>query len=248
MSRRLLTLYMALLAVIALPAAVRADSPATRPSVTAVLPFNVLGPPGRAWVGVALQEGLAAGLARTPGMQAVAIPPARSGNEAAARQAVKAARADFVIFGSIQLVDDQMRIGGTIVSVTTGRSVGQLRSDGNLRDLFAIEDALADRAGRLIAPAPAAAEAAPKVPPYEMLGTNVTQQPSTYFDGNLSAVLAKPDRYQDQYNNYLFNTWQTAGWGWCGYWGYWGCGWGYWGCCGCGGPPLNPYAGPIGTW
>jgi TolB-like protein len=169
-----------------------ADTAAARPSV-AVMPFDVLGDASRAWIGKAIQEGLA-GNFQQAGMQT-------SDN---------ATGADFVITGSVQVVNDQMRISGKITNAAGDKLVGRFHSDGSVRDLFDIEDALASKVNRMIKPAGTSSAPAAAIQP---VGPTLPSTTSHYFDGNIAATLAVPEQFQDQYNlaNYHPTQW---------YWGY----------------------------
>jgi TolB-like protein len=253
MARFHLALWAVVLAALTMPANARADLAATRPTVTiAIFPFTVLGEVGHTWASRAMQEGLATGLEKAGPMRTTLMPAPPSPTADAARTAAENIGADYAIFGAIQFVDDQMRISGRILSVADGRTVAQLSCDGNLRDLFSIEDMLTARAWRFLAPAVVSSpppSTTPPPPPFEMLGSFVPSHPPAYFDGSLASVLAKPDRYRDQYNQYYFNSWETSG-----YWGGYGGGWGWGGYFGglwgasYGGPPLNPPSGAVGGW
>src|ERR1700722_11990087 len=131
----------------------RADEAATRPSGTCivVMPFEAVGEPGHEWVGRAMQEGLANGITRQHDLQAVIVPAVGTIDTQSAMNAGRIANADYVILGSVQFNEDQMRVGGQVISIHTGRSVGTLSSDGGLHDLFSMEDALSDRTVRLVA-------------------------------------------------------------------------------------------------
>jgi TolB-like protein len=202
----------------------RADSGTTRPSMkVAVVPFDVHGDTGRDWLGRAMQEGLATGLHQASGVIVAGVAPA---NAAGAMSMTKSTGADAVIFGSIQLVDEQIRVTGQIVSTDTGESLGTLRSDGSLRDLFDIEDTLAARVERILMPPPAnRITTAGSAATLQVVGPTVGPGVPRYFDGNLMAQLTPPDRFRDQYDKYYYQPGNT-----CSYSAYCGASWGAWGC------------------
>jgi TolB-like protein len=179
---------------------IRADSPPNRPQqiAIAVKPFAVLGDGSRAWVGKALQEGVVSDLEQR-GYQAV------DGS----------APADFVVTGSVQIIDDQLRIAGRISTGADDKTVGRFHSDGNLRDLFSIEDSLSSKADRLmIPPKPVAAGAVRAAPAatLTLVGASLPS-PSRYFDGNLAATLAIKDQFTDEEYRYNYRPTQFY----CGY-------------------------------
>jgi TolB-like protein len=212
----------------------------------AVLPFDVQGSSGHDWLGRALQEGLATGLQNQPGVQAVIVSGVAPLDSTAAADTAKTVYADLVIFGGVQVVDNQIRVNGQIISATSGRPVGVLRCDGGERDLFNLEDMLVDRANRLlkpVAPAPQAAAAPPVT--LTLVGPTIPSKTSKYFDGNLGTVLSPPQKFRDEYDRYYYYSASSAGWGWC--FGY-GCGygWAFGGCFGNGSLALP--AGPVHGW
>jgi TolB-like protein len=232
-------------AALAFPAMVLGDSAATRPALkAAVAPFDVVGEAGHEWLGRAMQEGLAMGLQKNRGISAVIVPGLAPADANAAIAAADSANADVVVLGSIQVLDDQIRVGGQIISVKTGQVIGGLQSDGNVRGLFDIEDLLSDRAGRLLRPVNhAAAASAVRRPTLEIVGPTVATQSAQYFDGDISSVISRPQRFGDEYDRYYYQSASTAG---CGY----GCCFGalsYWGF-GCGAGPVFQSAYPVHGW
>jgi TolB-like protein len=216
----------------------------------AVLPLDVLGEAGHEWVGRAMQEALGTGVQGVRGISATLVPAVSPTDANFALNAGRSAGADFVIFGSIQFVDDQMRVSGRVVAVASGQIVGTLSADSNLRDLFTVEDALAQRAARLISPPPAStasAGAAPR-PEIQLVGPTLPLQETRYFDGNLSSITSTPDRFRNEYDRYYYHpTGSSLGTGWGG---FGGCGSGGFGLGGYGIGPvgLQTSVGAIGTW
>jgi hypothetical protein len=171
-----------------------------------------------------LQEGLATGLQNQPSIQAVITSGIAPLDSAAAIDTAKTVYADLVIFGGIQVVDNQIRINGQIISVSTGRTVGVLRCDGSERDLFNLEDVLTDRAGRLLKPAtPAPQPASGPAVTLNLVGPTVPSKITTYFDGKLGSIITPPEKFRDEYDRYYYHSASSAGCGW--YFGY-GCGYG----------------------
>lgn len=236
---------MCIAALAGLAATARADSSTTRPSLTvAVVPFDVQGEPGHEWLGRAMQEGLATGLQRTSGVSAVIVAGIAPADSAGAMAMAKSAGANAVVFGGVQVVDGRIRVSGQIISMSTGKSLGVLHSDGTERDLFNIEDVLADRAQRILMPAPPANRAVRGVqaPTIDLAGPTIARGGSRYFDGDVLSQITPPARFRDDYDRYYYYTADTA----C-YATYWG-GSGYFFGFGFGNGVLFPAAYPVGGW
>jgi TolB-like protein len=201
----------------------------------AVSPFAVLGDDSRSWVGGAMQEGLQSNLSRQSGVAAVLITPGNPNDPQSVLAAARDAKADFVILGSVQVVENQMRISGELVSTGSGKTITGLRMDGALGDLFVIEDAMAGKALRIVNPV-IVASANPSPPTFQLVGPTVPAA-GKYFDGNAMETLAPAPQFTDEANHYNYNGSYLNGpywWGW-GY-GWYRCGWfPYWGWCGYGG-------------
>lgn len=227
---RYLAYFCMILAGFSLPvSAARADSASTRPAgiLVAVLPFEALASMDQAWVGRAIGEGLVSSIGNQRGMSAVTISAPNAANADAALSAGKSAQADFVVFGQVQRVNDQLRISGKVLSTQTGQSVGDLAFDGQLNDLFIIEDALASRVARLVA-TKAMVTPAVAVPGFEIRGPTLPT-PSRYFDGNISAELAVQPQFQSETDRYNYHPTPFY---------YYGYGYPYWG--------YGPF--PLGGW
>ena len=231
--------------------------PASSKITIAVLPFNVIAPAGNEWLGRAMQEGLATNLQKSSDLSATIIaglPPADA--NAAIAQA-KTSSGAYVLFGSIQLQDDQMRVTAQILSLVSNQSIGSLKSDGSQRDLFNIEDLLADHAQRLLLPihTKTTARTASPAPTLELVGPTISDTTSRYYDGNLMSQINPPaDPYRDDYDRYYYQSYDTSAFGY--YYGFWGCGfpfyawgWGGWGGFGGGlGHMVYPVAAPVSGW
>lgn len=211
----------------------------------AVLPFDVLGEAGHEWVGRALQESIGSGVQNVRGITAVLVPAVSPTDVNSALAAARTAGADFVVYGSIQFVDDQMRVSGHITAVASGQNIGSLASDSKLRDLFEVEDSLTRRAGLLIAPPPAQPQSAAPRPEIQLVGPSLPTRQSRYFDGDLSSITAAPDRFRNEYDRYYYHPTETdPAWGFVG-----GCSFGYGGGgCGLGGVVMQTSVGAVGGW
>ena len=82
---------------------------ATAPAKVLLLPFDAVGPADKAWVAKAIQQNLVAELGRVNSVQAVTADQPAADLDAALKVASGAA-ADFVVFGTFQAVDADLRI------------------------------------------------------------------------------------------------------------------------------------------
>ena len=133
-----------------------------KPAKVLILPFESIGPEPKDWIARALSQNLMAELARVPSIEPAAGAPVTD-QETAVRVA-QATGAKFVVFGSYQAVDSDLRITGQVVDTETKQAVGGLKATGTLRDLFGLEDTIASQVKRALTqgqpqPAPAAAKA-----------------------------------------------------------------------------------------
>ena len=81
----------------------------------AVVPFDVQGKAGHEWLGRAMQEGVATELSGGIEMAGVIVPGIAPEDAAGSSAMAKSTGADAVIFGSIQIVGDQIRVSGQII-------------------------------------------------------------------------------------------------------------------------------------
>lgn len=111
----------------------------------------------REWIGRAMHQSMLAELARLHFVE-----PLTSNTKAAADSVSTAevaaqtgadAGAAFVVFGSYQIVGDDLRVTGQIIDVATAKVAGGLKATGNVRDLFGVEDILAAQLKRELASA-----------------------------------------------------------------------------------------------
>jgi TolB-like protein len=209
MLRAILTFF---LAVAAIPSLVFGDGSTTRPVKVAVVPFEVIGDAGHEWMGHAVQEGLATGLQKGSAISAVIVAGIVPVDANTAIAAGKSVDADVVIFGSVQVNDQTLRASGLMISVNTGATLGALKSDGDLRGLFEIEDLLSERASRILTLVKRVkASVAAEPVKFEIVGPTVSLAGPTYFDGNLASVIARPVRFGDDYDRYYYHSASTSG-------------------------------------
>jgi len=231
----------------------RADWAPRPPAMkVAVVPFDVQGEAGHEWLGRAIQEGLATELSGASGMAGVIVPGVAPADAMGSSAMAKSTGADAVIFGSIQVVGDQIRVSGQIISMSTGESLGTLRSDGAQRDLFNIEDLIGGRAVRILTPprAPSNEKTATAAPAtLTVVGPTIAANVPRYFDGNVMSQITPAPKFRDEYDRYYYQTADTSAWAaWCGAaWNVGGSVLGFGGGCGggCGGAVV---ATPVSGW
>ena len=151
-------------------------TPTTQPAVQSVLqatvqqlpkpigcdvyltPFTPLGTDNALdWAGKAVQQNLLTDLARArlhPLASDNTIP-----NAADAQSAAKNAGAKYLISGTYQVADQQVRFNGQMIDVASGTVIGGISTTGPIRDLFKMEDALSTQAIQQLTQLPAIATA-----------------------------------------------------------------------------------------
>jgi len=217
------TLYATVIvAVLLRVSAVHADSAAPQPANSSgpqpscdvyLTPFTPLVSDNSLdWVGKAVQQNLLTDLARANYHPLGSDKPIAT--TADAQAAAKAAGAKFLISGTYQVADQQVRFTGQLIDAGNGNVLGGISTTGAMRDLFKMEDALSSQAvqqlgqhaaapavarnppGKPAAQAPAAPAAPPANPPVVV---QIVQPPAP------GGVAAAPTRYQgsalEQYVN-----------------------------------------------
>ena len=149
------------------------------PEITIYLtPLNPIGEDGKtAWISQAVQQNVLNDLTRLQGVKPIlAAAPA---DHDAAVKAAKAAGAQFLLEGSYTLADPGIRITLQLFDLRTNAYIGAAKATGALKDLFALEDSIADQVKRLaqnqlrlLAP-PAAPQ--PRLPPLAIPGNGPVQ-------------------------------------------------------------------------
>lgn len=129
------------------PAAVPAATPAIAGTKVLVVPLTEVSDGAkRDWLGRAMHQSMLAELSRLGFVDPITaknVEPATVADLDAATKAGKDAGAAFVVFGSYQIVDDELRVTGQIADVSTGKAAGGIKATGNVRDLFGVEDVVA---------------------------------------------------------------------------------------------------------
>ncbi len=154
----------ATIALLAVVSVVRAVEPAGAPPRTAimVLPFHMLGDEMKnQWIGQAIAQNLQAELAQQPSIVLVGnitvTPPVRGPvaeppaiDDKALIQLGRKAGANLLVVGSYQVVSTEVRVTGRILDLATGQPIGFLKATASQRQLFELEDMLADQARQIL--------------------------------------------------------------------------------------------------
>lgn len=147
-------LFPAFLTVFSACFAVGAGAQTTRPADAqpeerriAVLPFESLSGADHAAVAGAIGQSVARDLAGVRGF-GIVTPNTAAEDAAGALAAGKEAQADFVVWGTVQVVDDRVRISGELLDVNANRSAGQFKITGSNRELFELQDMVAEQVRR----------------------------------------------------------------------------------------------------
>ena len=139
-----------LLAVLVLGSSVAMADPAASPAsaqpMVLYIPLKQLSDSGgREWIAEAIQENLIAEAARAGDLARALDKSASTSDVATALRDGRDAGAIIVVFGSYQVVGDQVRVTAQACDVSSGRVIAPISATGNLRDLFKIEDVLAEQ-------------------------------------------------------------------------------------------------------
>ena len=131
------------------------------PRAVTVVPFsNISGDPADGWIGVGIAETVFADLDRLEALSVVGsasvLDPSRrqdldSGDQTAVRQLGRSLGASWVVAGGFQRVGEQLRITARVVAVETGTVVHNVKVDGALGELFALQDRLVEELGNGLA-------------------------------------------------------------------------------------------------
>ena len=122
---------------------------AAGPAKVLLLPFDSAGPAEKQWISKALQQNLLAELSRVNSVEPVLGAQVANTIDAALK-AAQDAGAQFVVFGSYQAIDADLRMTGQVIDVATKQPVAGLKSTGTQRDLFGMEDVIANQVKRAL--------------------------------------------------------------------------------------------------
>jgi TolB-like protein len=125
----------------------RSPQPGTDQAAIAVLPFvNVSGDPGNEYFSDGLTEELIDRLAHVPGLRVVARTTAFAlkGSNEDVRAIAGRLGVNYVLEGSVRKEDDQVRITAQLIDAERGFHLWSERFDGELRQIFSLQDAIAN--------------------------------------------------------------------------------------------------------
>jgi len=185
---------------------------AAPPARVILLPFESAGESERAWVAKAVQQNLLAELSRVNSVQVVtANQPAK--DQEAAVKAAQDAKADYVVWGSYQAVEGDLRITGQVLDANKKETVAGLKATGSVRDLFGLEDVIASQVKRALPQAVAVAQpemlkqppaAPPGIEPNGPIGGDVNdrvRQLEVAIDQTIDRL-----RYAEPYDNSYYSN------------------------------------------
>ncbi|HEV8605032.1 MAG TPA: hypothetical protein VGQ99_06680 [Tepidisphaeraceae bacterium] len=202
---------LAILATLLLTTSLRAADPAPAgapaakaPTRILILPFSMTGGDAKyAWIGQAISENFQAELAKAGFSIATPIadrPGQQVGiaNPDEALRIAQNSKAEVVIFGSYQFLDPDLRVTGQILDVPSNQPVGALKASGAFRQLFTLEDDLAEQTKKiLVGEKPAdrgeVLEPRPPLAPYDTNTTAADDRPE------YKVPYAEPPAYEDDY-------------------------------------------------
>ena len=131
----------------------RAEAPQSRPGI-AVLPFGIIGDPGKEYLADGLTEDIITALARFRWFRVVARSSAFTFKDKApdVRQAAHELGAGYVLQGRVRQAAARLRISAQLIHAADGRHVWAERYDLEMADVFAIQDEIAERVAGAIEP------------------------------------------------------------------------------------------------
>ena len=128
-----------------------AYSPETATTSVIVFPFRLIGTNADgAWISQAIDEDLRAQVAASPSVSLIPAPAKRPATPADALNDGLQAGAKFVVYGTYQVSNGEVRITGSVISVVDGKIVEPLNATGQISDLFDIEDALTGQIAKVL--------------------------------------------------------------------------------------------------
>lgn len=136
-----------------------------QPRQVLVTRFTALTHEAAEWIGKAVQGDLVADLSRLSGTSVRSV-EASFDSPLKAIAAANDQDAQQVLIGSYQVMEGNLRISGRLLEASTGATIGTVSAQGQLRDLFALEDELSGQLKKLIVPA----AAAPATQPVQIAG------------------------------------------------------------------------------
>lgn len=143
--------------LMAAAACARAEGPTSQPAEVGdisvlVLPFSPIGQSNLDWLGQAVQANLVSELARSAGVMPLtpSTNPAGLVDMRSAKVEADKAAAAVVLYGTYQATEEGIRINGQILDARTNRLIGGLKATGTIKEIFAVEDQIAEQARRVL--------------------------------------------------------------------------------------------------
>jgi TolB-like protein len=169
------------------------------PSIVRLMPFHAVGATSdNAWISQAIDEDLAHDLSRNHSIRVVR--PATTEPSVPAPNAADtpgSLKADQVISGSYQVVDDQLRITAEVTDQNETQPVGEAKATGRVRDLFQLEDSLATQLWHVLPqpsePAVASDFQVTPLEDYVASQQNSTAPPTVIYEPAPNDAAASPD-------------------------------------------------------
>ncbi|MGE5609577.1 MAG: hypothetical protein ACM359_10015 [Bacillota bacterium] len=192
-----------------------------------LLPFAPLGEEGNSlWVGQAVQQNLLSELSRVGTVEPV-VPMTQTTAAAGTDEALQAgqtAKATYVVFGSYQMGEAGLRLTGQVLEVQSGRLIGGMKATGTLRDLFFLEDTLAEQVKRILAKQMQPRETKPVEPEPPAVEATQLAEPEMPWQQRGNADWIEQTRLRERYDAAYYRSryWYTygVGPGWYGYYPY----------------------------
>jgi len=190
-----------------------------------LLPFGPVDDSAKTdWIGRAIQQNLLSELSHVRALQPMTPTTQPAGTDVASlTKAGKAAGVDFVVHGTYQMGEQGLRITGLVLEVESGKLVGGLKATGTTRDLFALEDTIAEQAKQILArhvsPATQPLASAEPAAPVQLSPPPQPEQPSDAYTEPIYQP-RRPSWYYDDdyysrrwpYNYSLYPTWTYGSW------------------------------------
>ena len=208
----------------------RAQQAAPTPPETTIFlsPLRAVGEDGKtAWISQSVQQNILHDLTRVQGVRSIlpTIPPA---DRDVAIKDAKAAGANFLLEGSYTLADPGIRITIQILDLRTNQYIGAAKATGPLRELFALEDSIAEQVKRMALAqvrlhAPAAAPQQ-QLPPVAIPGNGPVQMQFPWdrdkpflAEAKRQAILDSEYEASNYRNTYTYGVSGYYGYGYGGY-------------------------------
>jgi TolB-like protein len=148
---------------------------ASDPGAVLVLPFSSIGEHQATWLPGALRSNLANELARTPGLIPISPKDAPAADDPdSAWKLGENHRTTFVLYGSYQVVNNEIRLSAQVMDVANGRIIATTKTTGSFRDVFGMQDQLVDRCKHVLVDIVASRQ--PKPDPVEAFAMKLQQQ------------------------------------------------------------------------